>query len=51
MVNAIKHWAVATNFIEKTEEGYATTEYAQNLIKNDIDPYIENIGTIWKIHY
>ena len=51
MVNAIKHWAVSTNFIEKTEEGYATTEYAQNLIRNDMDPFIENIGTIWKIHY
>ena len=51
MVNAIKHWALATNFIEKSDNGYKTSNYAQHLLEGDIDPFIENIGTIWKIHY
>jgi hypothetical protein len=51
MVNAIKHWALATNFIEKCDNGYKNSKYAQHLLEGDIDPFIENIGTIWKIHY
>jgi len=51
MVNAIKHWALATNFIEKSDNEYKTSNYAQHLLEGDIDPFIENIGTIWKIHY
>ena len=28
MVNAIKHWAVATGFLETTDESYAPSHYA-----------------------
>ena len=51
MVNAIKHWALATRFIERNDDGYTTSKYAQHLLQDDVDPFIENIGTIWKIHY
>ena len=51
MVNAIKHWALATNFIEKSEHGFAVSSYAKHLIDDNIDPFLENIGTIWKVHY
>ncbi len=51
MVNAIKHWALATNFIEKNDNGFTVSDYAHHLLESDIDPFIENIGTIWKIHY
>jgi len=51
MVNAIRHWALATNFIIRTDTGYAHSEYAQKLLDEDEDPFLENIGSIWKIHY
>ena len=51
MVNAIKHWALATNFIEKSDNEYKTSKYSQHLLEGDIYPFIESIGTIWKIHY
>ena len=51
MVNAIKHWAIATNFIERNENGLTASSYAQHLLEEDVDPFLENIGTIWKIHY
>ena len=51
MVNAIKHWALATSFIKRNDDGYTTSNYAQHLLQEDVDPFIENIGTIWKIHY
>ena len=51
MVNAIRHWALATNFIIHTDKGYAHSEYAQQLLNEDVDPFLENIGSLWKIHY
>jgi len=51
MVNAIRHWAIATNFIEKNDDCFTTSRYAQHLLRDEIDPFIENISTIWKIHY
>ena len=51
MVNAIKHWALATNFIEKSGSGLITSDYAKHLVEENVDPFLENIGTIWKIHY
>jgi hypothetical protein len=50
MVNAIKHWATASNFLVKNDEGYAPSEYASRLML-DIDPYLENANSLWKIHY
>ena len=51
MVNAIRHWALATNFIIKTDNRYEHSEYAQQLLNEAVDPYLENIGSLWKIHY
>ena len=51
MVNAIRHWALATNFITLIDKVYAPSEYAQQLLDEDVDPFLENIGSLWKIHY
>ena len=51
MVNAIRHWALATNFIIRTDKGYAHSKYAQQLLNDEVDPYLESIGSLWKIHY
>ena len=51
MVNAIRHWALATNFIVRTDDGYAHSNYAKRLLGEDVDPFLENTGSLWKIHY
>lgn len=50
MVNGIRHWALASKFIEKTENGFAPTSYATEIM-TVLDPYLENPSTLWKIHY
>lgn len=51
MVNAIKHWALATGFIESSEEKFEPSEYSNLLIGKSLDPYLEKSDTLWKIHY
>lgn len=50
MVNAIKHWSVASNFLIKNAEGYKPSDYADKLM-SALDPYLENTNSLWKIHY
>lgn len=50
MVNAIKHWALACEFIKKTDVSFETTDYAK-FIMTRYDPYFEKRSTVWKIHY
>ena len=50
MVNAIKHWSVASNFLIKNAEGYQPSDYADKLM-SALDPYLENTNSLWKIHY
>ena len=51
MVNAIRHWALSSNFIVRTANGYEHSDYAAQLLGNGIDPFLENIGSLWKVHY
>ena len=51
MVNAIKHWAVATGFLETTDESYAPSHYAKKIMDPNADPFLEATDSIWKIHY
>ena len=52
MVNAIKHWAIATGFVKiENENQFRVSDYARNLIDHKTDPYLENPDTMWKIHY
>lgn len=50
MVNAIKHWALASSFIIKDEKGFRASEYASSIM-HELDPYFEKASTLWKIHY
>jgi hypothetical protein len=50
MVNAIKHWALACQFIKRTEASFETSDYAK-FIMTRYDPYFEKRSTVWKIHY
>lgn len=51
MVNAIRHWALASNFIVRTDDGYAHSNYAKRLLDEGVDPFLENTRSLWKIHY
>ena len=51
MVNAIKHWAVATGFLETSGESYTLSEYAKKIMDPAADPFLETADSIWKIHY
>jgi hypothetical protein len=50
MVNAIKHWSTASNFLVKGEDGYVPSAFANRLMLG-LDPYLENTNSLWKIHY
>jgi hypothetical protein len=51
MVNAIKHWALATGFLESAGDTYAVSGYARKIMDPSADPFLENADSIWKIHY
>jgi hypothetical protein len=52
MVSSIKHWALATHFMEEHESGYRPTQEAELLFgENGLDPYSEHPATIWLIHW
>jgi hypothetical protein len=51
MVNAIKYWSLATGFLEAENDRIRVSPYSRALIENERDPFIENLDTVWKIHY
>lgn len=49
MVNAIKYWLKSFGL---TDRNYVPAELSKLLFKDDgYDPYIEDIGTVWLLHY
>jgi len=50
MVNAIKHWSLAANFLLKNSIGYEPSAYAAKLM-TELDPFLEDTNSLWKIHY
>ena len=50
MVNAIKHWSTASNFLVKGEDGYVPSRFAE-ILMDGLDLYLENANSLWKIHY
>lgn len=53
MVNAIRYWAQATQIIEKTDNGYESTELGRFIFDENtgVDPYLEDEATIWLLHW
>ena len=51
MVSSIRHWLKALGLIDANNE--APTEIASLLLSEDngLDPYLEDIGTLWLLHY
>jgi hypothetical protein len=56
MVRSIRFWAEAADVLEATEKGQKLTDFGLHLLlgKNDLpplDPYLEDIQTLWLIHW
>jgi Protein of unknown function (DUF4007) len=54
MVRAIRYWALATGVIEPTVKGktYTASVFGAKLLGEDgLDPFLEDIRTLWLIHW
>lgn len=52
MVAAIKHWSLATEFLEDSEVGYRPTSLASAILgSSGFDPYCEHPTTAWLVHW
>ena len=50
MVKSIEHWAKVTDILESTSKGRKLTEFGKQVYKVH-DPYLENIASIWLLHW
>jgi len=52
MVRSIRHWGLACGVLEDVEDGYDATDFGDSLFSEEgWDPYLEDIGTIWLLHW
>ncbi|MBI4524602.1 MAG: DUF4007 family protein [Deltaproteobacteria bacterium] len=53
MVRSIRFWAEAADIIANTKAGHALTDFGRDLLWEDkgLDPYLEDIQTLWLIHW
>ena len=53
MVSSIRFWAVACNVLEESNDSYKATSIADALFNefHGLDPYCENISTVWLMHW
>ena len=53
MVSSIRFWAVACNVLEENNDSYKVTSVADALFNefHGLDPYCENISTVWLMHW
>ena len=54
MVRSIRFWAEAVGVIQPCENGHEVTEFGQKLLGGQMsgyDPYLEDIQTLWLIHW
>ncbi|HML73187.1 MAG TPA: DUF4007 family protein [Anaerohalosphaeraceae bacterium] len=52
MVRAIRFWAEVSGVIKSATHGYSITDFGKNLLgPRGTDPYLEDIQTLWLIHW
>lgn len=53
MVSSMRHWLQAATLVRSLPDGrgYEATELARTAFGNDGDPYLEDDGTIWLLHW
>ena len=48
-VTALRYWLETTKLIEKNNKAHRLTELGKRIFERD--PYIEELGTLWTLHY
>lgn len=53
MVNSIRYWLQATRMIQPTTNGFLPSILGKTIFdeKSGVDPYLEDEGTIWLLHW
>lgn len=52
MAVAIRYWALASGFFAEVDRKISPTELGQMILADDgLDPYLENISTVWLAHW
>lgn len=51
MVRSIRHWCLATQMLEEGKSRLLSASDVARAIFNEFDPYLEDIGTLWIIHW
>ncbi len=52
MVNSIRFWLKAFDLMDEEKENTLLKEATKSIFSDDgYDPYVENIGTLWLLHY
>ncbi len=53
MVRSIRFWAEAADIITSSEAGHELTDFGRELLLEDkgLDPYLEDVQTLWLIHW
>lgn len=53
MVRSIRFWAEASAVIAATEQGHVVTDFGTQLLLGDnaLDPFLEEVQTLWLIHW
>jgi hypothetical protein len=52
MVRSIRFWSIAANIIQQLNNQYVITEFGDAIFsENGFDPYLEDIRTLWLIHW
>lgn len=52
MVDSIRHWSQVLGVVERDDGRYVVTSLGQRLFKADgWDPYLEDPGTLWLLHW
>ncbi len=52
MVNAIRHWLLAARLIKPGPEGFLPNTLGERIFGSEgFDPYLEDEGTLWLIHW
>jgi hypothetical protein len=49
MVQSMRHWALATSVIQ--EDTYLPTRFGRAIFSDDGDPYLEQPGSLWLLHW
>lgn len=53
MVRSIRFWAEAAGIISSCEDGHELTDFGHQMLLEDdgLDPYLEDIQTLWLLHW